>query len=308
MPLPRGIVVGALLLLLWPRVAVEGADVRDEYLLYIGAEVSDERLEGLFPETSEDPEIRQSMNRGWGAVKCIRLLKERVVLLNVNYAAVDSLQGIFPGLVVKVEQNAEVQTAASSPLTCPVEEQGYDVPHHLRGVYQRPDDMGSKFFYDPFWGEGILAYVLDTGVDCEHKEFVGGRCRWLYNAVASEPAEDLSGHGTAVASLFAGNTLGVARRSTPLVSKCLTRSNGGTTADCAEALAAIGYYESSQACHTTCGVRTNAWTTWAARSFTTPSGAKGSWRTCPTHGVDCEHKEFVGGRCRWLYNAVVSEP
>ncbi|KAJ9437830.1 Subtilase-type proteinase psp3, partial [Diplonema papillatum] len=261
---PSGVALWVLLLPLSSLLGVTGAAPRsvhtletgesvvpNEYLLFIDEDISDEELEWIFPVTSKDPVVAgSSQNGGFGAKQAIRTKKKRVVVVNIDISGVERLQEIYPGLVSEVQPNAIVYGAASSQLTCPTTESGDDLPYHLRSMYQKPDDMGKSFAYDPTWGEEILAYITDSGADCSHSE-LAGRCTWLYNAVAGESAEDLHGHGTGVASVMAGKTLGVSRSSQVMVTKCLDANNRGTIAGCTAALVAVADYERNNKTGTT---------------------------------------------------------
>ncbi|MGC5413298.1 S8 family serine peptidase, partial [Streptomyces sp. DT225] len=61
-------------------------------------------------------------------------------------------------------------------------------------------------------GEGVTAYVIDTGVRTTHEEF-GGRAASGFDAVDNDDsADDGNGHGTHVAGTIAGATYGVAKK------------------------------------------------------------------------------------------------
>ncbi|KAF9973943.1 hypothetical protein BGZ73_002786 [Actinomortierella ambigua] len=96
---------------------------------------------------------------------------------------------------------------------------GANVPNWgLLRITQRdrvPEECVSKqcgqYVYPEQAGEGITAYVIDTGVQIEHAEFEG-RARHGKNFVAGSPNEDENGHGTHVASLLGGGNVGVAKK------------------------------------------------------------------------------------------------
>lgn len=71
------------------------------------------------------------------------------------------------------------------------------------------------FRYTP--GTGTHIYILDTGIRCGHNEFAGrignGTTQLSFSSGAS-PCIDQDGHGTAVASVAAGTTYGVAKGAT----------------------------------------------------------------------------------------------
>ena len=61
-----------------------------------------------------------------------------------------------------------------------------------------------------YTGDGVHAYVIDTGVFSSHKEF-SNRMGDGYNSIDSGDAEDCNGHGTHVAGTIGGTEYGVAK-------------------------------------------------------------------------------------------------
>ncbi|EEH05917.1 conserved hypothetical protein [Histoplasma capsulatum G186AR] len=66
------------------------------------------------------------------------------------------------------------------------------------------------YIYDSSAGEGITAYIIDSGIDAKHPEF-GGRATWGTNTLDSQD-EDCRGHGTHVAGTIGSTTYGVSKR------------------------------------------------------------------------------------------------
>ncbi|MER6445692.1 peptidase S8 [Streptomyces venezuelae] len=61
-------------------------------------------------------------------------------------------------------------------------------------------------------GQGVTAYILDSGIDFRHAEF-GGRARPGFDAIGDgRNGLDCNGHGTHVAGTVGGETFGVARK------------------------------------------------------------------------------------------------
>jgi hypothetical protein len=57
-------------------------------------------------------------------------------------------------------------------------------------------------------GEGIDVYVMDSGIQADHPDFVGVDIVNLYSVTGSD-FSDTNGHGTAIASLISGRTCGI---------------------------------------------------------------------------------------------------
>jgi Subtilase family/Peptidase inhibitor I9 len=103
-------------------------------------------------------------------------------------------------LVLWVEAD---QTMSSSAVTGPTSSSGID------RIDQRLFPLNRTFQYTET-GEGVHAYVLDTGIRTTHQEF-GGRASSDFTAADNDGSEDCSGHGTHVAGTLGGSNYGIAR-------------------------------------------------------------------------------------------------
>ncbi|GAA0644159.1 hypothetical protein GCM10009535_21960 [Streptomyces thermocarboxydovorans] len=87
----------------------------------------------------------------------------------------------------------------------------------------------SRYTYPDKAGEGVTAYVIDTGVRITHKDFEG-RAKHGYDAVDNDDtADDGNGHGTHVAATIAGARHGVAKKARIVAVRVLDDNGSGTT-------------------------------------------------------------------------------
>ncbi|MEU7601069.1 S8 family peptidase [Streptomyces sp. NPDC041003] len=86
-----------------------------------------------------------------------------------------------------------------------------------------------KYTYPDAGGDGVTAYVIDTGVRISHKDF-GGRAAHGFDAIDNdETADDGNGHGTHVAGTIAGTAHGVAKKAKVVAVRVLDDNGSGTT-------------------------------------------------------------------------------
>ncbi|KAK9370289.1 peptidase S8/S53 domain-containing protein [Lipomyces kononenkoae] len=104
-----------------------------------------------------------------------------------------------------------------------------EAPRHLARISQRPeleDDEPLTYKYDDSAGEGIDAYVLDTGIYLAHPDFEGRAVKGA--DYTGEGSGDANGHGTHVAGLIGSKTYGVAKKITLIEVKVLGATGGGS--------------------------------------------------------------------------------
>jgi cerevisin len=88
----------------------------------------------------------------------------------------------------------------------------------------------TKYIYDPNGGEGVTAYVVDTGINIEHVEFEG-RASWGKTIPKNDVDKDGNGHGTHCAGTIASRKYGVAKAAKVVAVKVLGSNGSGSMSD-----------------------------------------------------------------------------
>ncbi|KAF9421484.1 hypothetical protein BGZ76_003978 [Entomortierella beljakovae] len=100
-------------------------------------------------------------------------------------------------------------------------------PWGLRRVSQRQNNPSSPYYYQDQAGQGVTAYVIDTGINTAHVEF-GGRAIMGANFIYGSPNTDQNGHGTHVAGTIGGAKYGVAKKVNLVGVKVLDAQGSGS--------------------------------------------------------------------------------
>jgi subtilisin family serine protease len=112
-------------------------------------------------------------------------------------------------------------------------------PWGLDRIDQRSLPIDSSYTYT-VTGEGVTAYVIDSGIWASHSEFTGRIPRGFYwNFGDGSEIWDCNGHGTHVAGTFGGTTYGVAKEVTIVSVKVLDCSGNGTSASVIAGIEAV---------------------------------------------------------------------
>ncbi|MFI6281952.1 S8 family peptidase [Streptomyces sp. NPDC050988] len=139
------------------------------------------------------------------------------------------------GYAVKVNEGQAKRLAADSRVasvsrdaTVAVEHRQPDPPWGLDRIDQQDLPLDSSYTWPESAGQGVTAYVIDTGVRITHKDF-GGRASNGWDFVDNDAvAQDGQGHGTHVAGTIAGTTYGVAKQAKVVAVRVLDDNGAGT--------------------------------------------------------------------------------
>jgi subtilisin family serine protease len=117
-----------------------------------------------------------------------------------------------------VEQDSEVWAVATQP----------DATWGLDRVDQPDLPLSDDYRYD-FDGNGVNAYIIDTGIRRTHQDF-GGRAFDAFTSIDDgRGSDDCAGHGTHVAGTVGGASWGVAKSVTLWAVRVLNCAGSGTT-------------------------------------------------------------------------------
>ncbi|KAF6806898.1 subtilisin-like serine protease [Colletotrichum sojae] len=105
-----------------------------------------------------------------------------------------------------------------------------------------------KYLYAGDAGEGVDAYVIDTGTNVDHVDFEG-RAKWGKTIPSGDQDVDGNGHGTHCSGTIAGKKYGVAKKANVYAVKVLRSNGSGTMSDVVKGVewAATSHSEQVQA-------------------------------------------------------------
>lgn len=122
--------------------------------------------------------------------------------------------------VAYIEQDAVVNAYASQP-NPPATLGLVRISQHVR-------DLTKPYYYNDLAGQGVTAYILDTGILTTHTDFAG-RAVMGANFVSGSPNTDENGHGTHLAGLIGGTIYGAAKKVKLVGVKVLNAQGSGST-------------------------------------------------------------------------------
>ncbi|KOS16862.1 Subtilisin-like proteinase Spm1 [Escovopsis weberi] len=88
----------------------------------------------------------------------------------------------------------------------------------------------NQYLYSADGGEGVDAYVIDTGTNVGHVDFEG-RAKWGKTIPSGDEDEDGNGHGTHCSGTVAGKKYGVAKKAHVYAVKVLRSNGSGSMSD-----------------------------------------------------------------------------
>jgi cerevisin len=132
----------------------------------------------------------------------------------------------------QIRQRPEVDYVEPDQIVRTMETQR-SAPWGLARISHRPKlsfTTFNKYEFDLNGGEGVDAYVIDTGINIKHVEF-DGRASWGATIPENDVDDDGNGHGSHCAGTIASNRYGVAKRANVIAVKVLGSNGSGSMSD-----------------------------------------------------------------------------
>ncbi|RGB31541.1 peptidase S8/S53 domain-containing protein, partial [Rhizophagus diaphanus] len=98
--------------------------------------------------------------------------------------------------------------------------------------------LDGKFVYPDSAGKGVNIFIVDSGISLTHEQF-DGRAKFGGSFCKDCKRDIIDRHGTFVASVAAGNTVGVARKANIIDVRVLNAKGEGSTANMIEGLSFV---------------------------------------------------------------------
>ncbi|KAG0237361.1 hypothetical protein BGW41_000209 [Actinomortierella wolfii] len=196
-----------------PVIRSASQPIPNQYIVILKEGTS---VEGVVPKFNEIARRRNAPGRLAPAITR-KFSKVSAFTVTADDAAVQELSSLPE--VEYIEQDTVVQAYATqiSPPSWGL----------IRIAQHDLDLTVNAYPYPDVAGDGVTAFVLDTGIFVDHDDF-GGRAVHGFNAISGSPDTDENGHGTHIAATIGGEKYGAAKKVKLVSVKVLDAAGSGT--------------------------------------------------------------------------------
>ncbi|KAJ3138486.1 serine protease [Irineochytrium annulatum] len=204
---------------------VNGQAIKDQYIVVFKKDVADVDVVGHYLKmgsslVGDENKLEKTFEVGDFRGYSGRFTTETLELLRSDSAVAH----------VEVDQVISVDTINVDPTLITQTDAPWGLARISHTDLPSAEPTVSEYIHRAGAGEGVTAYVVDTGVFVGHEQFEG-RARWGATIPEGDKDVDGNGHGTHVAGTIAGKRFGVAKRANIVAVKVLRSNGSGTLSD-----------------------------------------------------------------------------
>lgn len=210
--------------------------IPDRYIVVFNDEIDAEAMDSHKDWVNNEYNLMVKSLDEEGSTLVSAILKYRLKTNNLDFFNInDALKGYtgyFSEDLIRLVQGSPSIKYIEKDTKVTINE--YDIqkeaPWGLARLSQREDFATSNYEFDNDGGEGVTAYVIDTGIKVSHEEFEG-RAVWGESVAFPKLEIDGNGHGTHCAGIIGSKTYGVAKKVNLVAVSVMNLLGSGVTSD-----------------------------------------------------------------------------
>lgn len=134
-------------------------------------------------------------------------------------------------LIARILENPDVKFVEKDSIFHTVEfDIQKDATWGISRISHRENTNDGQYLFDDDGGEGVTAYVIDTGIKVDHPDFEQ-RAEWGASIAFPNIKQDYNGHGTHCAGTIGSKTYGIAKKVNLVAVGVMNMLGAGSTSD-----------------------------------------------------------------------------